>query len=214
MRRDLEIECRCSKVHGSVRGLTPRTSNRAVCYCDDCQAFVHYLGRADLLDAHGGSDIVQVPPALVTFDRGMDAIAAIRLSPKGLFRWYATCCKTPLGNTVLPSIPFIGFVYEAFRDARDPATRNDVLGPTRGRTWGKFAISSEPIAPDKVAPGFLLRSVAGVLSWKLRGRSWPNPFFERSGQPKYPVTILTREQRDALRPLCGPKVAAPADQYR
>src|SRR5688500_1596088 len=118
MRPDLQIECRCSKVRGSARGLTPRTSNRLTCYCDDCQAFLHHLGRADLLDALGGIYIVQVPPASVTYERGTDAIAALRLSPKGMFRWYATCCKTPLGNTVVPSLPFVGFVYEAFRDAR------------------------------------------------------------------------------------------------
>ena len=49
------------------------TVNRVVCYCDDCQAFLHYLKRADLLDAHGGTDIVQVyseaPPRLVGFAR-------------------------------------------------------------------------------------------------------------------------------------------------
>ena len=58
-----EFRCRCGEVRGFVADASPRTVNRVVCYCDDCQAFAHRLGRADLLDAHGGSDVVQVAPA-------------------------------------------------------------------------------------------------------------------------------------------------------
>jgi hypothetical protein len=57
-----ELRCRCGEVRGFVADASPRTVNRIVCYCDDCQAFAHRIGRADLLDAHGGSDIVQVRP--------------------------------------------------------------------------------------------------------------------------------------------------------
>jgi len=114
----VELHCRCGQVRGRVTNASPRTVNRIVCYCDDCQAFAHHLGRADLLDAHGGSDIVQVAPASLTFDHGADRIVGLRLSPKGLYRFYASCCKTPLGNTVGPAIPFVGIVAQAF-DAPD-----------------------------------------------------------------------------------------------
>ena len=57
------LSCSCGEVRGLVTGVSPNTVNRVVCYCDDCQAFLHHLGRADLLDAHGGIDIVQVAPA-------------------------------------------------------------------------------------------------------------------------------------------------------
>src|SRR5262252_7536621 len=95
-----ELECRCGKVKGRVTGASPEAANRVVCYCDDCQAFLHYLGRADLLDPHGGSDIVQVAPSSLSFERGSEQVVGMRLSPKGMYRWYAACCKTPLGNTV------------------------------------------------------------------------------------------------------------------
>ena len=105
MGQDVELECLCGAVHGVVRDVSAKTANRCVCLCADCQTFLHHLGRAELLDAHGGSEIIQVAPNTISFDRGTDKIAAIRLGPKGPYRWYATCCKTPLGNTVKPSLP-------------------------------------------------------------------------------------------------------------
>src|SRR5690349_9274547 len=101
MSQDVELRCRCGEVGGRVKDAAPGAVNRVVCYCDDCQAFAHHLGRADLLDAQGGTDIVQVaPPASLVFDRGSDRIVGLRLTPKGLYRWYAISCKTPVGNTV------------------------------------------------------------------------------------------------------------------
>src|ERR1700757_5235893 len=95
-----ELRCRCGQVRGFVADASPDAVNRVVCYCEDCQAFAHQLGRADLLDAQGGSDIVQVAPASLTFIKGQNRIAGLRLTPKGLFRWHATCCNTPVGNTL------------------------------------------------------------------------------------------------------------------
>src|SRR4051812_39818162 len=57
------LGCRCGRVRGTVTRAAPASVNRVICYCDDCQAFAHWLARADLLDAHGGTDIVQLAPA-------------------------------------------------------------------------------------------------------------------------------------------------------
>ena len=70
MGEQIELRCRCGEVRGMATNLSPRTVNRVVCYCDDCQAFVHQLGRADLLDPQGGSDIVQMAPAALSFTIG------------------------------------------------------------------------------------------------------------------------------------------------
>src|SRR5512138_1159404 len=107
MSKDIELECRCGEIHGWVRGISPGTVNRMICYCDDCQAFLHFLERTDLFEPHSGTEVVQLAPRVVTFDRGTDHICGMRLNPKGMHRWYASCCKTPLGNTVTPSVPFI-----------------------------------------------------------------------------------------------------------
>jgi len=203
MSRDVEMHCRCGEVHGLVRGASPKAANRIVCYCDDCQAFAHYLGRADLLDEHGGTDIVQVAPASLSFDRGNDRIVGVRLKPKGLYRWYASCCKTPLGNTVTPAIPFVGIVAQAF-DAPDEA-----FGKPTGGIMGKFAVGTAPEGSTKLNPRLLVHVLGNVLGWRLRRQVWPHPFFdEKTRSPSRPLTILSRAERDALRPHCGPNPTA------
>jgi hypothetical protein len=82
MSRDAEFQCRCGEVIGRLANPSPEAVNRMVCYCDDCQAFLHYLGRADLLDAHGGTDIVQIAPAALSIARGHQRIVGLRLAPK------------------------------------------------------------------------------------------------------------------------------------
>jgi hypothetical protein len=205
MAQDIELGCRCGEIHGSARGVSPDAVNRVVCYCDDCQAFLHHLGRADLLDAHGGTDVVQVAPNVVAFDKGTEQIACVRLSKKGMYRWYASCCQTPLGNTLTPSVPFIGMPVEVFRGAPDAMRRDAVFGKPRGTSFVQFAVGGAPEGATGNQLGLLLRMVLKVFGWKLRGKTWPHPYFDRdTRKPSRPVTLLTREERDALRPKCGP----------
>jgi hypothetical protein len=200
MNRDAKLHCRCGEVQGHVKDASPRTVNRIVCYCDDCQAFLHHLGRADLLDARGGTNIVQVAPASLTFERGAERIAGLRLTPKGIYRWYASCCKTPLGNTLSPAIPFVGIVAQAFENP------DDAFGEPIGAILGKFAVGTPPAGSTKLNPRLLARALRMVIGWRLRGRAWPHPFFDRATRaPSHPLTILSRDEREALRPRCGPR---------
>src|SRR5439155_1113896 len=55
----------------------------------------------------------------------------------------------------------------------------------------------------------LCRAITKVLGWRLRGRAWPNPFFQpKTREPAYPIAVLAEAQRETLRSLCGPKPAA------
>lgn len=203
MGEDVELRCRCGEVHGWLRDASPRVTNRTVCYCDDCQAFLHHLGRADLLDAHGGSDIVQVEPASVTFDRGTEEIVGLRLGPKCLHRWYARCCKTPLGNIVKPAIPFIGLGQEIFGDLAPE--RRDALFGERWALMGKWAVGGPPKDMKGLSVGALGRAAGFLFRGWVRGRGWPSPFFDRAtNAPRYPFTVLSKEERDELRAFCGP----------
>jgi len=209
MAGQVELRCRCGGVRAVITEVSPRTVNRVVCYCEDCQAFAHRLGRADLLNAKGGSDIVQVAPSRLAFVQGQDRIAGVRLSPKGLYRWYASCCNTPVGNTVSPAIPFVGIIAQAFEGGA-PAI-DDVAGPPIGAILGKYAVGEPPAGSTGLNLSLLLRAIGKVLAWKVRGRAWPHPFFKREPrEPIYPITVLSLEQRDALRPLCGPRPTAQA----
>lgn len=203
MSEDVDLACRCGSIRGRLRGASPGTVNRLICYCDDCQAFLHHLGRADLLDPRGGSDIVQVAPARVTFDEGAERIAGLRLSAKGLYRFYASCCKTPLGNTFSPAVPFVGFLPEVFAGSLSELRRDAVLGKSRGHSGGKNAVG-EP-ALGSATLGMVAHAVRLVLSWKVTGQAWPHPFFDRATKlPNRQMEILSSDAREALRPLCGP----------
>jgi hypothetical protein len=206
MTAQAELRCRCGEVRGVVAGPSPHTVNRVVCYCDDCQAFAHQLGRADLLNAQGGTDIVQVAPASLKFLQGQNHIVGVRLTPKGLYRWHTTCCRTPVGNTLGPAVPFVGIVVQAFQNqAQRP---DDIFGKPIGAILGKYAIGDPPAGSTGINLSLLVRAIARVLGWRLRGRTWPHPFFKRDArEPIYPATVLSHEAREALRRFCGPSPA-------
>jgi hypothetical protein len=103
----IELRCSCGQVRGTVRDVTPNTVNHCICYCSDCRAFVQHLGRDELLTPGGGVRIVQVAPARVTLD-ARDKLACLRLTPKGMFRFYAACCRSPIANALSPAWPFAG----------------------------------------------------------------------------------------------------------
>ena len=207
MSKEVEVRCRCGEVRGAVTNASPRTVNRVVCYCDDCQAFAHQLGRADLLNAQGGTDVVQVAPAALSFVRGQHRIVGLRLTPKGLFRWHTSCCNTPVGNTLGPAIPFVGIVAQVF-DA-GPQRPDQVFGAPIGAILGKYAIGKAPAGSTGINLSVLLPAIGKVLGWRLRGRTWPHPFFQpKTREPIYPLTVLPHEQREALRRFCGPHPTA------
>src|SRR5215475_12358363 len=200
MAKEVQVRCRCGEVVGLVSNASPQKVNRVVCYCDDCQAFAHQLGRADLLNAEGGSDIVQVAPSALSFTRGRDRIVGLRLKPNGLYRWYAKCCNTPVGNTLTPTIPFVGVIAQTF----DGPRCDDVIGAPSGAIFGRFAVGGPPKGSTGVNLPLFFGAIGKLLGWRFGGRTWPHPFFSReTSAPFYAVTVLSKEQREALRPLCG-----------
>ncbi len=211
MVQDVELQCRCGEVHGQVRAVSPTSLTRVICYCNDCRAFAHHLGHPELLDEFGGSDIVQVAPARVSFDRGTERIVGLRLTAKGLYRWHTSCCKTAVGNTLAPWLPFVGFADGAlWKGHQAPELRDRLFGPVQGGSFGQFAKPGAPAELTKVAPGVLLNAGVRMLRWKIAGQTWPHPFFDRaSKKPRYPVEVMPGEQREALREACG-STASPA----
>jgi hypothetical protein len=159
------------------------------------------LKRPDLLDAQAGSDIVQVAPSSLRFERGHERIRCVRLSENGLFRWYASCCNSPVGNTLRPSIPFVGILVHAF--AGGPAAADITFGPARGYAFAEHATGALPADAKRFPLGMMVRALARVLRVRLRGGTWPHPFFARDGGPLFPIQVLDAAERDALRPLCG-----------
>jgi Family of unknown function (DUF6151) len=197
---DLPLRCRCGAVRGVATNLAPGSGNRIVCHCDDCQAFAHFLKRRDVLDDAGGTDILQIPPSRVRITEGVDQIRSVRLSERGLVRWYTDCCRTPIGNMIGPRLPFIGIIGSFMDHEADGRSRDDVLGAPLGFIFGKFAVGKVPAhVHPKVPPGVMLRMGSRILGWWLTERGAPNAFFDPATRAPHSVPqVLSREERAAL----------------
>jgi hypothetical protein len=182
MPTDLPIRCSCGALSGVIRGVTARSVNHGICYCDDCQAFVRFLGRAaEVLDADGGTEIVQLSPAQLAWSHGTEHLACLRLTPKGLLRWYAKCCRIPIGNTLpTPHVPIVGVIaFCVDRAACDPRSLVAALGPIRFHVYTRFATTRDAgLRPREILPlsGFA-RLFGRALLARLRGAHKRSPFF-------------------------------------
>lgn len=195
----LPIGCRCGLVRGELRDVTLRRGTRCVCYCDDCQAFARFLGGEGLIDAHGGTELFQTAPAHLRLSQGSDQLRAMKLSPKGMIRFYTACCRTPVGNLLQsPSAPFVGIPSPLFAHGGDARAVDAALGPILGRYQTKFA---SPPGRDDALPPFLLRVLTWLLPAFVRRQHRPSPFYDaHTGALVSEPQVLTRAERDALRP--------------
>lgn len=187
------LRCRCGTVQGIVEN--PQRANHAVCYCKDCQAFARYLGNEDrILDAQGGSEIIQVLPKDVTFSQGVDSLACLRLTDKGMIRWYAACCRTPIGNTLENyKVSFIGLLHNCLETADRPL--QDSFGPVSTYAYPNCAIG----APKPKASGLWMTIwwfLTTVGKSRLNGDYKLTPFFRLdTGKPIASPHVLSSEVR-------------------
>jgi hypothetical protein len=186
------LQCRCGTIKGSVSD--PQSANRAVCYCRDCQAFARFLGQeVETLDAQGGSDIVQTLPKNVTFSQGTDALACMRLTDKGMLRWYANCCKTPIGNTLENyKISFVGLLHNCLETPGHPLQSS--FGAVRSYLNPQGAIGDPK--PKAKGMGATLWWIATTIpKGRISGDYRHTPFF-RDGKPIAIPRVLSSAERE------------------
>lgn len=125
----------------------------------------------------------------------------MRLSPGGLLRWYADCCNTPLGNTLIsPAIPMVGLILACI-DFADGLSADEVLGPVLARVQGRFASGDTRGLDihDKTPVRFLLRFLRLVMKWRIQGAGRRSPLHDAdSGEPVRVPLILSKQERQAL----------------
>ncbi|MFO0562887.1 MAG: DUF6151 family protein [Polyangiales bacterium] len=200
--QDLSLQCRCATVRGTITDLAPGRFQRVVCYCDDCQAFAQWIernGGERFTDSRAGSDVFQVWPAHVRITDGVEKLALLRLSEKGLLRWYTDCCKTPAGNMLANHrSPFVG-IPTAFVRARDGQSLDSVIGAPSAYIQGKFAPGGCPPHAHPSAPLGVITSSAKFLLRGLFAKKFsPSPYFDGDA-PRVLARVLRRAERDALR---------------
>jgi Family of unknown function (DUF6151) len=195
------LRCQCGTIQGVVAD--PRNANHCVCYCRDCQAFAHFLGRADVvLDERGGSQIIQVPPKNLTFTQGGEALACMRLTQTGLLRWYAACCNTPIGNTLAtPKISFIGLVHNCLETGGQSLDAS--FGPIRA--WVNPSGAKGDPKPEAAGRGPVVWwFISRVLKARLNGDYKHNPVFRAdTGQPVVVPRVLSAEEHSGVMRAVG-----------
>jgi hypothetical protein len=197
MAPDLPLRCRCGRVHGLACRVSANAGFRFVCYCKDCQAFARILGRPDILDAAGGTDIFQMPANRVKFTGGTDALRCLSLTARVL-RWYADCCHTPIANTAAASrFPLVALIHTFMDCASDIGTRDALLGSPLCRIYEHSAIGALP--PNVAAApslSLLARRATMIFGCWLQGLGRPNQFFDdHTGVPRSEPHLLTPSER-------------------
>lgn len=169
----MEWSCRCGSFSAEV---DTRRGVRAVCYCSSCRDFAKRCQAEQSLDDAGGSDLYQVAPEAVKFQRGADNLTWLRLTQKGPLRWYTTCCKTPVANTLAsPAIPFVTLQTHRLSDP-------SALPEVSVRVFRRDATARAPDGGKGVMTLFL--NFAGrALRSRVTGGWRHNPFFNDAGQP-------------------------------
>ena len=183
------VQCKCGTVRGHLEGTG--VHSRVICYCTDCRAFAKFLGRAaEVLDEQGGTEIVQVAQARLRLSQGEDRLAAVRLSEKGMIRWYASCCNTPIGNTMAdPKISFIGMIHSSL----DRSQMNQDFGMQMAILNTDTALG-EPKPRQRGLLGVIARFIWIVVTTRISGQYKASQLFNASGLPRVVPTILTPQE--------------------
>jgi uncharacterized protein DUF6151 len=186
------VRCRCGTLKGVLRNLP--NARRAICYCYDCQAFAHALGDPGyILDSRGGSDVIQTLPKNLTFTAGSDRLACLRLTDKGLLRWYADCCRTPIGNTLTtPKLSFVGLLHVCLDSTE--MSLDEAFGPIGIRVYTRGA-KGEP-KPQEVGKGKAVGWFIGtVLKARFNGDYKRTPLFHSdTGTPVATPRVLSNAE--------------------
>jgi len=172
----LQLRCRCGHVRGIANQVAPSAGFRFICYCQDCQAFARFLGRPDVLDPAGGTDIFHMPAARVKLTAGTDAVCCLHFSSR-VFRWYTDCCRTPIANTAGPRFPVVGLIHSfmdhdltaqhAMRCSARPFAESSsapTSGPSRRTRLHRARSGSSPAAQQRFLAGGCAGSVGRTRS--------------------------------------------------
>ena len=190
------LRCRCGTLRGYVSH--SHSVNRGVCYCKDCQAYAHFLGKpGDILDEMGGTDVVAILPKNLTLTHGLEVLACMSLTDNGLLRWYASCCNTPIGNTRRDfRFSFVGLVHTCLRDPS--ISLESSFGPVSMRVNTKHAKGKPKSMPISTVAA-VLRFLSSVIRARLDGSYRSTPFFDPDrGTPVVPPKVLSSGERERI----------------
>lgn len=170
---------------------------RAICYCKDCQAYARFLRTPGIVDQDGGTEVVASLPKHVHFTAGLEVLACMSLSERGLLRWYANCCNTPIGNTLRsPKLPYVGVVHSCLESSS--LSMDSSFGRLRIAVNTKSARNKVRSTPIASTVGLLIPMMS-LLGARLTGAYKSNPFFmPNSRTPIRQPRVLSNAEREQV----------------
>ncbi len=187
MSKIVELECTCGTVKGNLK-VIPGSYFYVHCYCCDCQRFASHLNNSkNILDEHGGTELIQTYPDFMKITAGKDKVHGVQLATKGSYRWHTTCCNMPLANTMDSSkVPFVGVSVKLMKFANDQE-KAEILGPVTMKAFGKYSAGE---MPKDVHPKYPLSYIPKLMAFMIKGmfkkKNNPSPFFNG----KEPITKI------------------------
>ncbi len=186
-----QLSCDCGEFKAYISNYPKCSLGTVICYCDDCQKYLHHLKRIDLLDSYGGTELVPIYPHYFSIQSGEDLLQCHRLNPKGLNRWSVSCCSSPIGNT-LSKFPWLGLSKKLFLNGDD--RNKNILGNVKSRIMGKYKTQNAPFA---ISNKLAFKDMMIVLPFILKGiiffKKKNNPFFREDGITPLKKPIILQE---------------------
>jgi len=157
-----------------------------------------FLGNPkDVLDAQGGTEIVQMAQSKFQILEGKEHLAAVKLSDAGMIRWYAACCQTPLGNTLANvRVNFIGLIHNFLKQNQ----MDSDFGTSIAMVNTDTALGNSKPA-QRGLPGVIVRFIWIVITSFLSGNYKHSALFSSSGLPYVEPEVLTTEELMELKKL-------------
>lgn len=187
------FQCQCGAIRGHLSH--PQLALRGVCYCRDCRAYSNHLGTASRThDALGGAEFVATQAKYVSISEGIQRLACLSLSEKGLLRWYASCCTTPIANTLRNwGVSYVGLIHTCLK--ADPIAFE--------RSFPQLQMRVNTGGAKGSPPGLALKTISSlagfapkVIASRVTGTYAQTPFFQSpTGKPIVPITLLSKTER-------------------
>lgn len=204
--KSLSFRCDCGAIEGALTGVKPGDGMRYACHCDDCQAFAEYLGRAgDLLDDRGGTECLNIAASKLSFTKGRDQIACVRMTAKPTLRFYCSQCRTPIAGCLAnPRLSFMTCQVAGF----DASRRDEVMGPFGGHVNTRFAYGGPGRLTIFPVWKIVLRAIGRVTMARLSGDWRRTPFFDPATlAPVREPTLVSPQERAGLDAAVAVRVA-------
>ena len=171
----MQISCDCGAFKADLLAFPKNTPGRLACYCKDCQAFLEKIDRTDLFDNYKGTEIIPAYPNDISIVQGLTELNCYRLTDKGIYRWTASCCNSPIVN-MRRGFPWAGIYHSAYTKHNPEALH--VLGDIKSRIYGRDAVAGAPFKiSEKISFTDMLVVIPFIIKGKILRKNQHSPFF-------------------------------------